>query len=232
MKPQQRIAIATPHARYDHLERVLRDVHGFEIFRLRHRDELSEERIASFGVSHIFFPHWSWLIPESIHQHYECVVFHMTDLPFGRGGSPLQNLIRRGIYETQLSALRVNAGLDTGPIYLKRPLSLYGSAEEIYLRAAQIMEGMISEIVQGSLRPEPQQGEPTVFPRLRPQDGSIAALESLGQVHDWIRMLDADGYPRAFIRIGHLRLEFERSRRDVDSVSADVRITIVPETGV
>ena len=56
----------------------------------------------------------------------------MTDLPFGRGGSPLQNLITRGISKTKISALRCNEEIDAGPIYLKRPLSLHGSAEEIY----------------------------------------------------------------------------------------------------
>ncbi len=56
----------------------------------------------------------------------------MTDLPYGRGGSPLQNLIQRGHTSTMLTALRCGAGLDTGDVYLKQPLSLHGSAEEIF----------------------------------------------------------------------------------------------------
>ena len=32
---------------------------------------------------------------QEIHENYKCIIFHMTDLPFGRGGSPLQNLISR-----------------------------------------------------------------------------------------------------------------------------------------
>ena len=53
----------------------------------------------------IFIPHWSYLISKEIYEKFECIVFHMTDLPFGRGGSPLQNLISRGIYSTKISAL-------------------------------------------------------------------------------------------------------------------------------
>ena len=45
---------------------------------------------------YVFFLHWSTRIPREIFEQHECVVFHMTDLPFGRGGSPLQNLILRG----------------------------------------------------------------------------------------------------------------------------------------
>ena len=44
---------------------------------------------------YIFFPHWSQLVPAEITEMYDCVCFHMTDVPFGRGGSPLQNLIKR-----------------------------------------------------------------------------------------------------------------------------------------
>ena len=42
----------------------------------------------------------------------------MTDLPFGRGGSPLQNLIVRGYKETMLSAIKCVGEVDAGPIYI------------------------------------------------------------------------------------------------------------------
>ena len=56
----------------------------------------------------------------------------MTDLPYGRGGSPLQNLIIRGHKKTKISALRMVNELDAGPIYFKRSLSLNGNAQKIY----------------------------------------------------------------------------------------------------
>lgn len=74
-------------------------------------------------------------------------MFHMTDLPYGRGGSPLQNLIVRGHKEIMISALRVEKGLDAGDIYMKKPLSLEGTAEEIFIRANDIIEDMIEELI-------------------------------------------------------------------------------------
>ena len=220
-----RVVIATPHRRYDKLERILREVHGFEVVRIRERAALTVEALLAERPSHVFFPHWSWIIPEAVHARFECVIFHMSDVPFGRGGSPLQNLIARGIYDTQLSALRCSDVLDGGPVYLKRPLSLHGSAEEIFVRAAHLMEGMVAEIVVGRVVPVAQVGEATVFARRRPQDGDIAPLATLEKVHDHIRMLDAEGYPPAFLRSGTLRLEFARSRLAHDHVDADVRIS-------
>ena len=59
---------------------------------------ISLEYLERINPRCIFFPHWSHRIPKEVHDRFECIVFHMTDLPFGRGGSPLQNLIARGIY--------------------------------------------------------------------------------------------------------------------------------------
>jgi methionyl-tRNA formyltransferase len=45
-------------------------------------------------------------------------------------------------------------------------------------------------------------------------------------LHDFIRMLDADGYPHAFLEYGKFRLEFSRSALYEGRVVADVRITL------
>jgi len=93
----------------------------YEFYLITKKEDLIWELILELNPRYIFFPHWSWIIPANIYENYECIVFHMTDLPFGRGGSPLQNLIVRGIYDTKLSALRVTKELDAGDIYLKEP---------------------------------------------------------------------------------------------------------------
>lgn len=229
MTAAPRIVLATPHARYDALEDALRRVHGFEVLRLREREALQEVAISAFRPSHVFFPHWSWKIPSAVFERFECVIFHMTDLPFGRGGSPLQNLVTRGIEVTQLTALRCVAELDAGPIYLKRPLSTLGTAEEVFLRAATLMERMIPEIVRQRLQPAPQAGEAVAFKRRTPANSNLAVAADLTQVHDMIRMLDAEGYPPAFLNLGRLHLEFSRASRRHDQVVADVRITLLPE---
>ena len=95
-------------------------------------EALSLARLESLAPRYVFFLHWSWKVPEEITSAFECVCFHMTDVPYGRGGSPLQNLIAEGQRETQLSALRMTQEMDAGPVYLKRPLSLEGGGEEIY----------------------------------------------------------------------------------------------------
>lgn len=187
-------------------------------------EDLTAEALAALAPRYVFFPHWSHRIPAAIHEAHECVVFHMADLPYGRGGSPLQNLIVRGHKDTQLCALRCVAEIDAGPVYLRRPLSLLGSAQEIYLRATDLIQEMILEMLASEPQPVPQQGEPVVFPRRKPEESNLAGLETLEQLHDHIRMLDADGYPHAYIEIGRFRLEFRRAAYQGDRVLADVTI--------
>lgn len=174
----------------------------------------------------VFFPHWSYIIPAEVYENMNCVIFHMTDLPFGRGGSPLQNLIARGIYETKLSALKCTAQLDAGDIYIKQPLSLWGTAEEIYLRAAELTKEMIIQIVKEKPQLHKQQGEPVVFQRRNPSEGDIGKSESLAEVFDYIRMLDADTYPPAFLDINNLHIEFTRASLKDGHILADAKIFV------
>ena len=221
----RRIAIATHHARYDLLVSELDARDDYEVLHLRERDELTREALEEFGAEWVFFPHWSWIIPPEIHEHFRAVIFHMTDVPYGRGGSPLQNLIVRGHTETKLTALQCEAGLDTGPVYLKHALSLEGTAEEIFARARALMLPMIREMVENDLQPVPQEGEPTPFKRRTPEQGAIDGAETLDTVYDYIRMLDAEGYPNAFAETGRYRIEFTEAGRDeTGAVIARARI--------
>ena len=219
------IVIATPHGRNDLLEQRVRDrLSEHDVVRLRTRSDLSLETLERVKPDFVLFLHWSWLIPEEIYSRFECVIFHMTDLPYGRGGSPLQNLIVRGHQKTMLSALKCEKDLDAGPVYLKRPLSLSGTAEEILRRASALMEEMIVEIVERRPVPVPQQGEVVEFKRRQPRDGDLTATVELRQVYDYIRMLDADGYPPAFLKTEHLHLEFSEAHLGEDFVEAKVRV--------
>ena len=198
----------------------------YAFYLISQKEDFTVERIGSISPVKIFIPHWSYIIPSAIFERYECIVFHMTDLPYGRGGSPLQKLIVRGLTATKLSALHVEVGLDTGPVYLKMDLSLSGTAEEIFVRVNKIVGKMIVEIIQNNLQPVPQEGDPVVFKRRKPEQSDMSGLEKLEEIFDYIRMLDADGYPHAYIEKGEFRYEFTRASIKADgSIVADVKIT-------
>lgn len=186
---------------------------------------------------YVFFPHWSWRVPEEMWRNVECICFHETPVPYGRGGTPIQNMIARGHTKTLITALRMTGEIDAGPVYLQRELSLAGRlAEEIYIRSAMIIIRMILDIVEWGMEPvrqRPRYGyeETKLWPRRRPCQSGISetdnAFDLLG-LFDHIRMTDADEYPRAFLEYGGYRFEFSRPALRVGRIEADVRITKCP----
>lgn len=182
--------------------------------------------VDKLAPDYIFFLHWSWKVPTKIVSKYECICFHMTDVPYGRGGSPLQNLMVRGHDFTKLTAMRMVEGLDKGPVYLQRELSLEGSAESIYIRASHLAAHMIEHIIYEHPEPESQTGEVVTFRRRKPEESRIIGVLTPPELDRFIRMLDAEGYPRAFIEYGPFRYEFSRAALYGGGVvRADVTIT-------
>ncbi len=188
-------------------------------------DELKYEVLSGIAPRYVFFLHWSWQVPSGVVQDYECVCFHMTDVPYGRGGSPLQNLILRGHTHTKLTALRMVEDFDAGPVYLKEDLCLMGTAEEIYIRASYLSANMIKYIIENEPVPQPQEGEPVIFKRRKPHQSEIPVLSSLQGLYDFIRMLDAEGYPKAFLEYKGFRYEFSRAAFYDGQLVADVKVT-------
>ncbi|GIK39311.1 MAG: hypothetical protein BroJett011_31440 [Chloroflexota bacterium] len=205
-------------------DEVIRHYSGNWVF-IDTKDELKPNLVKQISPRYIFFLHWSWLVPEEIIENYECVCFHMADVPYGRGGSPLQNLVSRGHKETKLTALQMVRDLDAGPVYLKKDLCLEGNAEEIYIRATYLSAQMIEYIIRERPQPVPQSGEAVLFKRRTPAQSEIPEIASLQMLQDFIRMLDADGYPKAFLVYQGFRYEFSRAALYDGRIVADVTIT-------
>jgi len=176
------------------------------------KEDLNIEKIKEIDPKYIFFPHWSWIVPEEIYDNYNAILFHMTDLPFGRGGSPLQNLIIREIYQTKISAIKMERELDSGDIYLQRDFDIsIGSAQEIFIRMSDIIFfEMIPNIIENNIVPVPQKGQIITFKRRSVNDSNLLKMEifTIRKVYDFIRMLDAEGYPKAFINLDNLKIKF------------------------
>lgn len=202
---------------------------GYTSYLIDSPEELTLANIQKINPEYIFFPHWSTIIPQEIFNNVNCIVFHMTDLPFGRGGSPLQNLIVRGIYTTKVSALKVDAGIDTGPIYLKKDFDIsHGSAEELYKDLSRTSFKMISEILETSPLPQQQEGNVTSFKRRTSDESAIPQDIHGQQLYDFIRMLDAPGYPKAFISTPTNTLIFSEAKlNDNNSVEATTTFKLI-----
>jgi|TARA_B100001964_G_scaffold169000_1_gene185772 methionyl-tRNA formyltransferase len=172
----------------------------------------------------IFFPDWSWIIPNEIISNYKCICFHESNLPKFRGGSPIQNQIIRGITKTKTTAFIMNEKIDAGDIILQKDLSLEGSIQEIFSRMSENDYSLILKIMNGKYKRRKQSGKPTTYSRRKPKESELKSLNhSVNYLYNFIRMLE-DPYPNAFIRIGKQKLIFKKAIYNNKKLSLEVKI--------
>ena len=188
------------------------------------RNDFSLKRLDKIQPDVIFFPHWSYLVEKKIIDRFKCICFHAAPLPYGRGGSPLQNLITKNFKHMPIYALKMTKNIDAGDIYLKQNLSLKGDLNDIFNAMALKILKMIKIILKKKIKPKKQSGNVLYFKRLKKSNSEITTEKSLNQIYDKIRMLDSDYYPRAFIKIGKFKVIFFKSVKRKNMIQCHAKI--------
>tara|TARA_B110000003_G_C16645388_1_gene531797 strand:- start:1930 stop:2595 length:666 start_codon:yes stop_codon:yes gene_type:complete len=188
-------------------------------------EELTLDSVDQFKPDYILFPHWNWIVKKDIHENYDCIVFHTAPLPYGRGGSPIQNLIMEGFQTSPVCAIKMTDKLDAGPIYSSSNISLEGNLDSIFLRINDTVNKLIAKIISENPQPMAQVGEPHIFKRLTQSNNEIAVGLDLDKIYDHIRMVDHVDYQNAFIMYGDIKIEFENASHDGNTIEATCRIT-------
>ena len=96
-----------------------------------------------------------------------CVNVHASLLPRWRGASPIQAAILAGDAETGVVTMRMEEGLDTGPVYLERRVAI-GEREtsgelsgRLQLLGGELLVETLEGLAAGRLSARPQPGDPT-----------------------------------------------------------------------
>ena len=120
-------------------------------------------------------PAWLLELPR-----YGAVNLHASLLPRYRGAAPIQWAMANGESETGVCAMKLDEGLDTGPVYDcdKTPIEADESVQQLSERLAQLGCALIRRTVEGlqrgTLEPVPQNSaQATLAPILTKQDGNI-----------------------------------------------------------
>ena len=102
----------------------------------------------------IFFLHWNYIVPKNIYSKYECINIHTSNLPDGKGGSPIQNQIINNILFTKVNTLKItDDGLDSGPIYNSKDISLQCNLFDIWNIITESSYELINDIINNNLVP-------------------------------------------------------------------------------
>ncbi|MBI4882854.1 MAG: methionyl-tRNA formyltransferase [Actinobacteria bacterium] len=116
---------------------------------------------------------------------------HFSLLPRWRGAAPVERALLAGDAETGVCLMRLEAGLDTGPVYdrVRVPIGPHTTAVE--LRETLIAAG-VEQLVRclGAPlgNPLPQSGEPTYAAKIRPSDLRIDWSQTAAYIDRLIRV--------------------------------------------
>ena len=190
------------------------------------KNNLNFKKIKKINPKIIFFPHWSFKIKKKIYENFICIGFHSTPLPYGRGGSPIQNMVLRNFNKTKICAFRITSGLDSGPVYLRENLNLNGDGHEIFQRMYNKIIKMINKLVLHLPKPKPQKGNIVKFKRLSSKNGEIKKEKKLNELYNLIRALDMrnEAYENAFIKFKNFKISFKEAKIKRNFIIAKTKI--------
>jgi len=173
----------------------------------------------------IFLFRWPFIISDKVRAttRAKVVVFHTSELPKGRGGSPLQNQIAEGKYISRVNAIEMKKGVDSGDIYASQDITLQGTADDVWMSIAHAACRLAIKVVEGAV-PQSQVGEASLYRRRK--DNVLPQSSQIDQVHRHIQMLDGEGYPGSHVDHGNLRITFSRSSLRDGHVLCDAVITL------
>lgn len=157
-----------------------------------------------------FFLSCSQLAPLNILQRsVHNLVVHESELPLGRGWSPLTWQILEGKSTIPVTLFEATEGVDSGPVYLCRYMKFGGHelVDELRKAQAEVTIGLCRdfardypEIVAAS---KSQRGIASHYARRSPQDSRLDPAKSLAQQFDLLRVVDNVRYPAFFDYRGH-----------------------------
>jgi len=129
------------------------------------------------------------------------IVIHGSDLPKGRGRSPIHWQVEKGVGELTLTMFEMGDSADNGPVYLKKTLELDGTEllPDIRLKILRAELDMIDIfLAHYPMNPSEQQGEPSYYQKRDKESQKLDPHKSIGDQFDKMRVADNDLYPLWF----------------------------------
>ena len=181
--------------------------------------------VAAYGK---ILPEWMLAIPR-----LGCVNVHASLLPKYRGAAPVNWAIARGEAETGITIMRMEAGLDTGPIFAMRATAI-GSEEtapELLTRLAGIGAELLSEtlpqIAAGVVSEAQDDSRATYAPILKREDGLIDWRMGAREIANRVRAFQP--WPGTYTIFRGGRLIVWRAR-EAESASGSIPPATIIET--
>lgn len=176
------------------------DLHrrGHGVRHVHHPDELQAGDIAFLlGCG-------SLARPSALSRNAHNLVVHESDLPRGRGWSPLTWQVLEGASKIPVTLFEASEQVDAGAIYLSDTISLSGMelVDELRALQAQATLKLCDKFLSGYpfllAQAGPQRGKATFYERRHPEDSRLDPDRTLREQFNLLRVVDNERYPAYF----------------------------------
>jgi methionyl-tRNA formyltransferase len=160
------------------------------------------------------------ILPQSVldHPRHGCLNIHASLLPRWRGAAPIQRAILAGDSQTGICVMRMDAGLDTGPVVSRYPVAIgpEDSAGSLHDKLADVGAAAILEVLAalargGRLTETPQESVGITYaPKLDRDEARIAWTRGAEEIARRVRAFNPA--PGAFTSIDGAILKVWRAK--------------------
>jgi methionyl-tRNA formyltransferase len=181
------------------------------------RNPQAQEEFASLKPDIAVVVAYGLILPQAVLDapRLGCLNIHASLLPRWRGAAPIHRAILAGDTETGVCIMRMEAGLDTGPVLLRAatPIGAEETTADLHDRLSQMGAALIVQALESLPRltatPQPAEGV-TYAAKIDKAEARVDWAQPAEQVDRQIRALAP--FPGAWCQIGAERVKLLRSR--------------------
>lgn len=147
---------------------------------------------------------------------FGCINVHASLLPRWRGAAPINAAILAGDQETGVTIMKMDVGLDTGPMLTKRTIRLTptDTAGSVFEKLSQLGADLLIETLPGYLsgdilpQPQPEEGM-TYAPMLKKEEGKLDFTQDVNELERRVRAFNP--WPGAYMDFDGAMLKVHRT---------------------
>ena len=171
------------------------------------RSQEAQKEVASYKVDLLVVVAYGKLIPQWLLDHptYGCLNVHFSLLPKYRGAAPMQRAIQNGEKLSGISFMKLEEGLDEGPIYKKIEANIEGKdfyeVENLLLQESlNEISNTVNDVCAGAVAENQKHSNATYAEKIEKLEGKINWNNSCESIKN--KFLAFVSWPQTFFMVG------------------------------
>jgi len=174
------------------------------------RNDMRQAEFAALGADIAVVVAYGLILPNPVLDapKFGCLNLHGSILPRWRGAAPIQRAIMAGDKESGIGVMRMEEGLDTGPVCLEERLEITADMtagvlhDELSARGGPLMVRALEQLEKGELECRPQSDDGVTYAsKIEKSESHIDFNRPAEEVHNHIRGLSP--FPGAWFEVEH-----------------------------